>query len=545
MKYILKTFFIIFIPSIFSGCACYHGYRDYEVTKPLSRKGETLVMEKHNIVNKDGNITVQRFRRYEYEQTYRVYTVREMLYNEFTYELSLIHIISYPFSLVFSPLVPMGKDREIREAGYVYTYTKGRRFWNWINPFICTVGDNHKFEINVMSHNDHKCTEYREENCIVDGVNIDIILPDGRKLIRPVGVSTLSLCKDVFDYPLPEKAENVVIKYRDAILKITVNSTASLPGDQYKKWNTFLNMSDTTAHRQYHDFKHMLDNLAEQKIISKDTFDANLSRLNEQRLRILKAKEKEYRLLAADLDRLYMLSKKQKLTDDEYEQTLECSKRILSENCADIINQLEDGKIISSEIALKHKSTIRYAENAIAYPCRNYKGIYLDGGFYTGVSRMHLSKRTGDISKFDFTTINGWDVACGTSTKVYSSKSLNAAKKHCLSKFSNLHVRDRSSGDHPLHMPEANFLMTASCSYRNYDIVMENEKVIITITGNLAKAEIDTVMPDECLSTITKYEMKRAQESLKQLAEKLMQKRGIENVVTITIVDKKLKRLGY
>ena len=74
---------------------------------------------------------------------------------------------------------------------------------------------------------------------------------------------------------------------------------------------------------------------------------------------------------------------------------------------------------------------------------------------------------------------------------------------------------------------------------------MENEKVIITITGNLVKAEIDTIVPDEWMSDSTKYEMSRAGESLKRLAEKLMQQKGIENAATITIIDKKMKKLGY
>lgn len=552
MRPFIACFACLIIAVAFFGCAAYEGERQYDVTKPSGREDEKQVSEKYTIIAGNEQFNVRCVRIFNYMQKSRTYTVKERIYRVPSTTSTIGHIIFCPITFVISPLALIVGGGEVKYLGYTYIQNRGRDFWNFFNPIISLSGKRN-FEINVVSHKDNKRPESRKEDFLLHDGNMTVTFAD-KKLRVPVGVSLADLRGKIFEHSLPEKNKNIEIRYRDTALKINIDSASSLSEDQLKLWHDFHNISDAAANSRYHEFKQMLNNFAEQKIISKSTLDLESARLNkmaekerkrlaEEQRRLLKEAKEKYQLLSTDLEKLYTFSQKQNLTDDEYEQALKCSQKILSANCDNIIIKLEDGKMISHETASKNRIAIDYAENAIKYPCRDYMGIHL-GKFYAGVSKLYLSRQSEDFEMFEFTTINGWEVACGTRSEVHNNRELDIIKEHYSGEFTNLNIRDRSR-DHLLSMPHGNFLALGSCSYRNYDIIMENEKVIITITGNLVNAKIDTIVPDEWMSDSTKHEMMSASESLKRLAEKLMQQKGIENAVTITIIDKKMKKLGY
>ena len=372
--YILSFFLIVMI----SGCACYRGYRDYEVSKPLKREGETLIAEKYYIMTSGESIIVKRVRRYKYIQFYRKYSVNERLYTNFNWYLLLAHITSYPLSLVFSPFALLGINDGVQERGNRYVYTRGRKFWNWINPFICAFDDGkYEYEITVTSHHDVSKTEYRDDTSIIDGAEISIILRDGRKLIRPAGVTISQLRRDIFEYPLPKRKEMVEITFKGVKIDLEISSP-DLPEDQFDSWNRIKNASASEALANEEGYLRILESFLKNGVISKATFDfertrlinliaAERKRLEEEKAKRLQRAKDIYGRLVIAFDRISALSQKQVLTQAEYDELFKCAKILLDcEECGAIIAFLKQEKVISEEVAEDRLRCLQYARKSVA-----------------------------------------------------------------------------------------------------------------------------------------------------------------------------------
>ena len=552
--YILSIFLIVLI----TGCNCYYGYRDYEETRPVKKNGESVILEEYRIEKKDDNIILRRFRRYGYTQVYRKYAVNEKLYNNFNWGKLIPHILSYPFTLVFSPLVLLGDNSSSYAAGFAYVYTNGRKFWNWINPLINVTDDDKEYKITVSSHRDVEEFEYRDENCVVDGVEINIILGDGRRLNCSAGISLSQLRKKVFEYPLPERKEMVGITFKDARIDLEIVSH-DLPKKQLDDWSRITHASAAEALSNEEEYLGSLRRFFEEKKISQDTFDIQCRRLKDladaERKRIAAEEAKQlqkakdtYDKLVDVFDKVAAFSKKEKLTDVEYDKLFECSKKLLDcEECEAAIGLLNRKGVISDDIAQARMKCLQDARTSIMYPCGNVyrSNIVLYGDVKSGISEYYL-QRQRYAPDFFFTEVRGYRVAYGCRYEVNSEQGIEELKNEFRLKFPDLHINDKSRENEVSEdwMSEWQLrgggFITFEASFMSYDITLENDDVFITITGNKIKTNVGAAFlrsdPDN------DYKLQRIKSVFKSRIHGALSSKGITDRVCVAIVDKKLKK---
>ena len=183
---LLRRFFFVVLfcmGLVLSGCRGYIGYRNFTETTNLNVENEFVIDTTHDIYLENNKIFVTENKKIAYTQNLRIDQIEENLYIEGRGAAVVANVIFLPVTIIFSPFaILVLNTEEVEFEKNKYTYSYGRKVWNFLNIFVRTTSGDTKKEREVTDSETKKEDRLRSEKKSLD--NAEMLIEVDNKLFK-------------------------------------------------------------------------------------------------------------------------------------------------------------------------------------------------------------------------------------------------------------------------------------------------------------------------------------------------------------------------
>ena len=228
-QYIVTSILCLLILSciLLTGCRGYMGYRHFNETTNLTTENECIIDTTYDIYLENNKIFACENKKIAYTQNLRVDQIEENLYSECSGGAVIANVIFYPVTLIFSPLALLVYEtEEVDFENNKYTYSYGRRIWNFFNIFVRTTGDK-KTEREVTDSETKQEDRLRSAKRTLDDANL-LVEADGKQFHIKSGTEGKAIVSSIFDGTTAQKTKQIKVTFNRKSKFFLINNTGAL-----------------------------------------------------------------------------------------------------------------------------------------------------------------------------------------------------------------------------------------------------------------------------------------------------------------------------
>lgn len=228
-QYIVTSILCLLILSciLLTGCRGYMGYRHFNETTNLTMENECIIDTTYDIYLENNKIFACENKKIAYTQNIRVDQIEENIYSECSGGAVIANVLFYPVTLIFSPLALLVYEtEEVDFENNKYTYSYGRRIWNFFNIFVRTTGDK-KTEREVTDSETKKEDRLRSEKRSLDNAEMLIEVNNKRFKIKS-GADGKTIAASIFAAESAQNRKQIKVMFKKKSKFFMIDNTGVL-----------------------------------------------------------------------------------------------------------------------------------------------------------------------------------------------------------------------------------------------------------------------------------------------------------------------------
>ena len=225
-----RSFIAVFfcLGFVLSGCRGYIGYRNFSETTDLNVENEDVIDTTHDIYLENNKIFVAENKKIAYTQNFRIDQIEERLYIEGRGAAVVANVIFLPVTIIFSPLaVLVLNTEEVEFEKNKYTYSYGRKVWNFLNICVRTTSGDTKKEREVTDSETKKEDRLRSEKRSLDNAEMLIEVNNKRFKIKS-GADGKTIAASIFAAESAQNRKQIKVMFKKKSKFFMIDNTGVL-----------------------------------------------------------------------------------------------------------------------------------------------------------------------------------------------------------------------------------------------------------------------------------------------------------------------------